>query len=196
MTLNIWIFLSVIQDPPRCDRWKCPARLSAKKCADIRDLKISRYHRPYLDFLIIIDTLSETNSDRSSSLFMKYNIYLLFPPRTEAGIHAGSMLGGPSSINWAISYPADKDCRIENTGKETRKHSSSLLLLIHWPALSCPRIEILIFYTPGFSSNISNHNLRTLLKLQLEGWFISYPDHISLLRLFQMIQAINVTSIL
>ena len=43
------------------------------------------------------------------------------------------MLGGPSSINWAISYPADKDCRIENTGKETRKHSSSLQLLIHWP---------------------------------------------------------------
>ena len=58
------------------------------------------------------------------------------------------MLGGPSSINWAISYRADKDCRIENTGKETRKHSSSLLLLIAAvpAAVSRPAASLCIYF--------------------------------------------------
>ena len=127
----------------------CPAidgvQICAKSVQISETLKLADITDRIWIFSFIIDTLSRAPHSSLHEMIYFYFSHLSLKLAWHTCRVYLTVLGGPSSINWAISYPADKDCRIENTGKETRKHSSSLLLLIHWPALRSLGTQILIF---------------------------------------------------
>ena len=123
----------------------CVQNLRAKSVQISETLKLADITDRIWIFSFIIDTLSRAPHSSLHEMIYFYFSHLSLKLAWHTCRVYLTVLGGPSSINWAISYQADKDCRIENTGKETRKHSSSLLLLIHWPALRSLGTQILIF---------------------------------------------------